>query len=839
MSMLHSRADIQIINPVFLEILLKYKSLNAFDSETFNVFGVTMREAKEYTCGGFYGFDEEDEEDDTVYVVALPDFTDEPHFDFGPEKIEDTIDCVLRLIEDECRIINSDVFQQFKNEIKANAERINESYEWIYWDSTCDEPDDSWSFFFEFPEDEEEFFDEDELFAEDDEKETNNDFDDLDDIVYPSNDQEWDEWRHGIGAALEWKKGIDFFCDIDDPIIPVKEIVVSADTSKIPPYAYCRYGMLNRVILEDGITEIGEYAFAGCETLQSIRIPGSVKKIGKGAFSSCKVRKVSKYDSGIYYEYCNNLKEVIFEEGLEEIEDEAFSNCRSLTKLVFPRSLKKIGAKAFWECINLVEIEFRGSIDYIGSSAFAANDFYTYHNTRPTLESVHISGDCGAIGSYAFRCSSIKTMTIDGTVGRIGHGAFQGDKMLEQFYCESVGELDSDIWEDCYALTDVRLGDGIKSMPYDCFKNCRGLGQIRLPITLERIEREAFAGCTSLKSIEFPKELKEIGDDAFSNCKQLGEITLKGNLTRIGKKAFKDCPIQVLHNCSQDLLMQKAYEENQNSFTGKVVVPGDIKKLTKTFFRPFPNPQSVVISDGVTEIGREAFREFRFLSSVEIPGSVKKIGTLAFDECENLSNVVIKEGVEEIEGGAFRGTAVTEIFIPGSVKQIRRIFPDSIKKIVLGEGVQVLGQSSLNVGKENDLEIVIPNTITKFDACGLTENTTIYINGITDTWLEYAQKKFLRVIDTSKAEPIIKDYRAFSGDIGKLAGVFEDPGRLERAKKLRLQRIDDTHFYITGGKEPHYVTKESDGQLVCDCLDFADGTRNCKHVIRVRLELEE
>lgn len=832
MSMLHSRADIQIINPVFLEILLKYKSLNAFDSETFNVFGVTMREAKEYTCGGFYGFDEED---DTVYVVALPDFADEPHFDFGPEKIEDTIDCVLRLIEDECRVINSDVFQQFKNELRANAERINESYEWIYWDSTCDEPDDSWSFFFEYPENDEEDF-------EDDEEKSSEYYGGLDDIDYPSyyDDQAMDAWRHGPGWALDLKRGKDFFCDITEPIVLTQSIVVSADERIIPAYAYCRFGKLNHVIIEDGITEIGEFAFAGCQALRSIRIPGSVKKIGRGAFAHCSVRKVSKYDSGIYYEYCDNLSEVVFEEGLEEIEDEAFFNCGRLKKIVFPSSLKKIGSKAFAGCRGLTEIEFEGSIEYIGSSAFEGNySFYLHRNTKPIFESVHISGDCGAIDSYAFRKSGIKSMTIDGTVGRIGDCAFEGDQLLERFYCKSIGELGNQIWKGCYALTDIQLGDEIKRIPYGCFKDCRSIEHIRLPIMLESIEKDAFSGCFSIKTIEFPKELKEIGTGAFSDCKKLEEITLYGKLTRIGEKAFKDCPIQVLHNCSQDLLMQKAYEENQSSFTRKVIVPGDIKKLTRAFFRPFPNPQSVVISDGVTEIGREAVREFRFLSSVEIAGSVKKIGKLAFDACETLSNIEIKEGVEEIEAGAFRGTAIKDIYIPGSVKKINKVFPDGIRKIVLGEGVQELGQNTMNLGTGNDLEVVIPSTINKFEMCGLTENSTIIINGITEAWLEYAQKKFLRVIDTSKAEPIIKDYRAFSGDIGKLAGVFEDPGRLERAKKLRLQRIDDTHFYITGGKEPHYVTKEADGQLVCDCLDFADGTKNCKHVIRVRLELEE
>ncbi|MCC8080929.1 MAG: leucine-rich repeat domain-containing protein, partial [Lachnospiraceae bacterium] len=102
---------------------------------------------------------------------------------------------------------------------------------------------------------------------------------------------------------------------------------------------------------------------------------------------------------------------------------------------------------------------------------------------------------------------------------------------------------------------------------------------------------------------------------------------------------------------------------------------------------------SVIISDGVTSIGKGSFFNFTHLVNVTIPDSVESIGYGAFygsgltdvvipdsvtsmgdyvfNECGNLSSVIIGNGVISIGYAAFEGcSSLTEITIGDSVTTI-------------------------------------------------------------------------------------------------------------------------------------------------------------------------
>lgn len=79
----------------------------------------------------------------------------------------------------------------------------------------------------------------------------------------------------------------------------------------------------------------------------------------------------------------------------------------------------------------------------------------------------------------------------------------------------------------------------------------------------------------------------------------------------------------------------------------------------------------VVVEDGVTRLGFEAFAEMPLLQSVEIAGSVETMGTYAFARNEALTSVTIKDGAQNIGEYAFYNCpALSEINIPDSVKAI-------------------------------------------------------------------------------------------------------------------------------------------------------------------------
>lgn len=79
----------------------------------------------------------------------------------------------------------------------------------------------------------------------------------------------------------------------------------------------------------------------------------------------------------------------------------------------------------------------------------------------------------------------------------------------------------------------------------------------------------------------------------------------------------------------------------------------------------------VVIPDGVTSIGNNAFVGCLGLTSVDIPNTVTSIGNDAFKNCSGLASVGIPNFVNSIGSNAFYGcSGLTSVDIPSSVSSI-------------------------------------------------------------------------------------------------------------------------------------------------------------------------
>lgn len=88
-------------------------------------------------------------------------------------------------------------------------------------------------------------------------------------------------------------------------------------------------------------------------------------------------------------------------------------------------------------------------------------------------------------------------------------------------------------------------------------------------------------------------------------------------------------------------------------------------------FRGATDITSIVISEGVTSIGRKAFYECRSLESIELPDGLISIGESAFDGCGNLTSIELPEEVTSIEHFAFANcSSLTSIKLPDGVTEL-------------------------------------------------------------------------------------------------------------------------------------------------------------------------
>ena len=123
----------------------------------------------------------------------------------------------------------------------------------------------------------------------------------------------------------------------------------------------------------------------------------------------------------------------------------------------------------------------------------------------------------------------------------------------------------------------------------------------------------------------------------------------------------------------------------------------DAKKEHRSpFWNMQRNVSKIEITDGITSVGNYLFNGNSSLNDLSIGKDVKRIGAYAFASCPNISSVILPDGLIELGKSSFRGTGITDIKIPQSIEiwgeysfsdcvNLKNVFlPSSLQKIPMG-----------------------------------------------------------------------------------------------------------------------------------------------------------
>ena len=295
-----------------------------------------------------------------------------------------------------------------------------------------------------------------------------------------------------------------------------------------------------------------------------------------------------------------------------------------------------------------------------------------------TVEYEGVNYTVTAISSMAFEnCTGLDSVTIPNSVTIISDGSFKGCDNLTEIYVQSdnakytsengilfskdkktlmrypagkkessysipntVTEICTSAFNDCFNLTSVTIPNSVTSIGNDAFYCCKNLTSIILPDGITSIKKGTFYYCTKLKSITISESIKSIGERAFYGS-GLISISIPQSVTSIGDYAFGGCS-----------KLSEIYVESAN--TNYESQDGVLFNKTTIICYPANKIETAyTIPKSVTNIGNYAFDNCINLTSVTIPNSVTSIGKYAFDDCINLASITIPNSVTSIDYCAF------------------------------------------------------------------------------------------------------------------------------------------------------------------------------------------
>lgn len=136
------------------------------------------------------------------------------------------------------------------------------------------------------------------------------------------------------------------------PKLRGNKVTVPDGTKYIAKIAFRNNSNITELILPDSLISIGEQAFSGCMSLYFIDFGKGLSQIGDSKHST--------------FVFSNCLQEIIFDEGIEIIDESAFSLCESAKTLTLPESLRCTYKNAF-SMVNKIIVK-----DYLPDGLFDA-----------------------------------------------------------------------------------------------------------------------------------------------------------------------------------------------------------------------------------------------------------------------------------------------------------------------------------------------------------------------------------------------------------------------------------------------------------------------------------
>ena len=515
--------------------------------------------------------------------------------------------------------------------------------------------------------------------------------------------------------------------DSQNPSYSNDENGVLFNKSKSQLIRYPEGNQSNSYVVPDSVVSILEGAFNGAKNLEELTIPFV------GGFSSSSPSKascfgyifgISSYTGGTatrqYYNSSNystnyiptSLKKVTVKGG--QIQYGAFYNCTNITELIFEEKVTYIGQNALAGCslLSKLTIPFIGDSDksqgssyqyplgyifgryYSGNYSYISDGYYSVSQQYPASSSTQYTT------STYYIPSSLKELTV--LSSRINYGALSNCTGIERVNAPNLTQIAARAFYNCSALGEFNTTSGIDQIPdyafYGCsaleslklkdtstaigeyaLYNCSSLTDLAIPSMCTSIGKYAFYGCSNLESIKIPLQVTAINEYTFYGCTSAKDITIPSKVNSIGKYAFYNCTKLEKINYKAKKCSNISSGDNPFYYAGsnaekcEIYIGTEVTSIPSYLFCNATGATSIVFDPACqcTSIGDSAFYGLSKLESVNLPYTVASIGASAFYGCSSLTGLELPIKLKTIGNTSFKNcSSLNVLTIPSEITSI-------------------------------------------------------------------------------------------------------------------------------------------------------------------------
>lgn len=459
---------------------------------------------------------------------------------------------------------------------------------------------------------------------------------------------------------------------------------------KIPRGFFQNVPNLEKVIIPEGINEIPRDLVYSSYSLKELTIPNTVETVQDMNISEDHVNYKTLnipsldwlYNTTINGQlYGNNttvyidgtpVTSIIIPENIQFKHQYSFYNLRTLESITIPENYNwRWSMPLFSNTVNLKNVVFNGSNHVMR---------YLFSNC-PNLTSIQIPENA-TLGTNCFENCGLTTLHIPENT----KWEYE-DTYGTQYWLIGCNKLESITGRDTVDDRFVIHNDYLIGMaPF-------GLENIVIPKNVKEYRTIVLKGYEGVKTLSLPRIGTDAYTSAFSDLPNLRTVTIDENLSDSIIETITSLTGSNLDSILE--MFEGCYNLEKINFPGidsPLFIQDDI------LIAAFDKDEVFTIPENVKTIASGALSIIK-AKQIIIPGTVQKIAHGCFiknpyfsDSYTNLETIIIEDGVQEIGDNCFRSSQIKEINIPNSVTYLgSNAFQYSrLQEATLGTGITAL-----------------------------------------------------------------------------------------------------------------------------------------------------